>query len=146
MENADPSILAMLQEADAKIDFTSALALRRYDLAQAMLKDDPSRIGPDGRDTIALHLAVGKKNVDAVRWLLEHGIDVNAKRMMWGCNHTALHMTMEHGALDIARMLLDVGADPNVRDDKYDATALGWAEFFGRDKLAALIRARGGSK
>jgi ankyrin repeat protein len=146
MENADASILAMLQKAGAKIDFTGALALRRYDLAQAMLKDDPSRIGPDGRDTIALHLAVSKKNVEAVKWLLEHGVDVNAKRMMWGCNHTALHMTMEHGALDIARMLLDAGADPDIRDDKYDATALGWAEFFGRDEFAALIRARGGSK
>jgi ankyrin repeat protein len=146
MENAGPAVLAMLQEAGAKIDFTSALGLRRYDLAQAMLKDDPSRIGPDGRDTIALHLAVSKKNADAVRWLIEHGVDVNAKRMMWGCNHTALHMTMENGALDIARMLLDAGADPNVRDDKYDATALGWAEFFGRDEFAALIRARGGSK
>jgi ankyrin repeat protein len=146
MENAGPAVLAMLQEAGAKIDFTSALALRRYDLAQAMLKDDPSRIGPDGHDTITLHLAVSKKDLSAIKWLLEHGVDVNAKRMMWGCNHTALHMTMEHGALDIARMLLDAGADPNVRDDKYDATALGWAEFFGRDEFAALIRARGGSK
>jgi ankyrin repeat protein len=146
MDNADASILAMLQEAGAKIDFTSALALRRYDLAQAMLTDDPSRIGPDGRDTIALHLAVSKKDLGAIKWLLEHGVDVNAKRMIWGCNHTALHMTTENGALDIAQMLLDAGADPNIRDDKYDATALGWAEFFGRDEFAALIRARSGSK
>jgi len=146
MEHADASILAMLQEAGAKIDFTSALALRRYDLAQVMLKDDPWRIGPDGRDTITLHLAVTKKDLGAIKWLLEHGVDINAKRLMWGCNHTALHMTTENGALDIARMLLDAGADPNIRDDKYDATALGWAEFFGRDEFAALIRARGGSK
>jgi ankyrin repeat protein len=146
MENADPSILAMLQEAGAKIDLTSALALRRYDLAQAMLKDAPSRIGPDGHDTITLHLAVSKKDLGAIKWLLKHGVDVNAKRMMWGCNHTALQMTTENGALDIARMLLDAGADPNVRDDKYEATALGWAEFFGRDEFAALIRAHGGTK
>jgi ankyrin repeat protein len=146
MENADPSILTMLQEAGAKIDFTSALTLRRYDLAQVMLKDDPSRIGPDGRDTITLHLAVAKKDLGAIKWLLEHGVDVNAKRLMWGCNHTALHMTTENGALDIARILLDGGADPNIRDDKYEATALGWAEFFGRDEFAALIRARGGRK
>ena len=36
--------------------FTAALNLGRYDLAEAMLRDDPARIGPDGRDTIALHL------------------------------------------------------------------------------------------
>ena len=64
--------------------------------------------------------------------------------MMWDCNSTALHMTTESDAIDIARMLLDAGADPNVRDDKFNATALGWAEFFGRADLAELIRAKGG--
>ena len=63
---------------------------------------------------------------------------------MWDCNSTALHMTTESDAIDIARMLLDAGADPNVRDDKFNATALGWAEFFGRADLAELIRAKGG--
>ena len=28
-----------------------------------MLREDPSRIGADGRDTIALHLAVNKRNL-----------------------------------------------------------------------------------
>jgi len=53
-------------------------------------------------------------------------------------------MSIESGAIDIARMLLDAGADPDIRDDKYDATALGWAEFFGRTDLVELIRAKGG--
>jgi ankyrin repeat protein len=65
---------------------------------------------------------------------------------MWDCNHTALHMTVESDAIDIARLLLDAGADPNIRDDKYDATALGWADFFGRPELAALLREKGGVK
>jgi hypothetical protein len=30
------------------------------------------------------------------------------------------------------------------RDDRYDATALGWADFFGRSDFADLIRAKGG--
>lgn len=63
---------------------------------------------------------------------------------MWGCNHTALHMSIENGAIDIARLLLDAGADPNIRDDKFGATALGWAEFFGKADFAELIRAKGG--
>ena len=53
-------------------------------------------------------------------------------------------MTIESGALGIAQLLLDAGADPNVRDDKYRATALGWAEFFGRADFAGPIRAKGG--
>jgi ankyrin repeat protein len=110
-----------------------------------MLRDDPSRIGSDGADTIALHLAVSKNNLAALRWLLAHGVAVNAKRMMWDCNHTALHMSVEKGAIDIARLLLEAGADPNIRDDKVNATALGWADFFGRGDLVELIRANGGA-
>jgi ankyrin repeat protein len=109
-----------------------------------MLRDDPSRIGRDGGDTIALHVSVSQRNLTTIRWLLAHGIDVNAKRRMWDLNHTALHMTVESGAIEIARLLLDAGADPNVRDDRVHATALGWAEFFGRDEIADLIRGKGG--
>ena len=53
-------------------------------------------------------------------------------------------MTVESGAINIAQVLLDAGADPNIRDDKYDATALGWAEFFGRSDFAEIIRAKSG--
>jgi ankyrin repeat protein len=145
-ENADTAIVEMLIAAGARLDFLTALNLRRYDLAEAMLAEDPSRFGPDGRDTVALHLAVAKKNHDAVRWLIDHGVDVDAKRPMWDCNHTALHMTIENGDIALARMLLDAGADPNIRDDKYNATALGWADFFGREDFAKLVRERGGHK
>ena len=129
-ENADALIVNDLLAAGAKLDFLTAINLGRYGEAEAMLRDDYSRIGPDGRDTIALHLAVNKQNLTSVRWLIAHGVAVSAKRPMWDCNHTALHMTIENGAIEIARLLLDSGADPNVRDDKYGATALGWAELF----------------
>ena len=125
-------------------DLLTLVNMARYGEAEAMLRDDPSRIGPDGGDTIALHVAVSKRNLATIRWLLAHGIDVNAKRRMWDLNHTALHMTIESGAIEIARLLLDAGADPNVRDDRDHATALGWAEFFGRDEMAELIRGKGG--
>jgi ankyrin repeat protein len=46
----------------------------------------------------------------------------------------------------LARMLLDAGADPDIRDAKYAATALGWVDFFGRADFAKLVRERGGHK
>jgi ankyrin repeat protein len=143
-EGADDRVVSALLAAGTKLDFLTVVNTKRYRDAEAMLRDDPSRIGPDGADTIALHLAVHKRNLNTIRWLLAHGIDVNAKRSMWGLNHTALHMTIESGAIEIARLLLDAGADPNVRDDRYHATALGWAEFFGHGDMAELIRAKGG--
>jgi ankyrin repeat protein len=145
-ENSDPSIASVLLAAGSNLDFLTAVNLGRYTEAEAMLRDDPLRIGPDGRDTIALHLAVNKQNLATIRWLLAHGVDVNAKRLMWDCNHTALHMTIESGAIEIARLLLDAGADPNILDDKYNASALGWADFFGRSDFAELVRQKGGVK
>jgi ankyrin repeat protein len=143
-ERADAAIVAALLAAGAKLDLLTALNTGRRAEAEAMVRADPSRISPDGADTMALHLAVSKRDLESIRWLLAHGIAVNARRPMWDCNHTALHMTAESGAIDIARLLLDAGADPNIRDDKFNATALGWAEFFDRADLADLIRAGGG--
>jgi ankyrin repeat protein len=91
-----------------------------------------------------LHLSVNQKNAVAVRWLIAHGVDVNAKRHLWDCNQTALHMTAENGVIEIARMLLDAGADPNIHDDKYDATVLAWAEFRDQPQIAELVRECGG--
>lgn len=143
-EHADPAVISALAAAGAKLDLLTAINTSRLDEAEAMLHENPARIGPDGTDAIALHLAVSRNNLPALRWLLAHGVAVNAKRPIWDCSSTALHMTVESGAIDIARLLLDAGADPNIRDDKFDATALGWAEYFGRQDFAELIRARGG--
>jgi len=143
-EQADQTIISALLAAGAKLDFLTVIAAGHYDQAEAMWRAEPSRIGLDGADTIALHLAVNKRNLTAIRWLLAHGVAINAKRSMWDCNHTALHMTVESGALEIARLLLQAGADPNIRDDKYHATALGWSEFFGRKDFADLMRETGG--
>ena len=144
-EKADPSIMAVLERAGATLDLLTAVTLERYDLAERMLAEDPARIGPDGRDTIALHRLVAKRNAGGVRWLIERGVDVNAKRVLWDCNHTALHITTElkGGAIELTRLLLDAGADPNIRDDKYQATVLGWAEYCGQPQIADLLRQRG---
>ena len=142
-EHADPRVITMLEQAGARLDLRAALTLRRYDVAARMLTEDPARIGPGGRDTIALHVLVAKRDAEAVRWLIERGVDVNAKRVLWDCNQTALHVTAEHGALELARMLLDAGADPGIRDDKYQATVLGWAEWCGQPQISELLRQRG---
>jgi len=139
----DETMAALLIDAGARVDFIAAFSLKRYDLAEAMLREKPSRIGPAGEDTIALHVAVSKRDADAVRWLIDHRVDVNAKRVMWDCNHTALHMTAADGNVEIARMLLDAGADPTIHDDKYDNTPLGWAEFCEQPQIVKLLRERG---
>jgi ankyrin repeat protein len=52
-------------------------------------------------------------------------------------------VTAEHGLTTLAELLLDAGADPTIRDDKYDATVLAWAEYCDQPRIAELLRARG---
>ena len=137
---SDPAIVEMLTGAGATINLLGALGAGRYDLAESLLGEDPSCLGPDGEDTVTLHLMASRKKPDAVRWLIEHGVDVNAKRELWGCNHTALHVCCENGNAEIARILLDAGADPTIRDDKFDSDALGWAEYLKQPEVVQVIR------
>jgi hypothetical protein len=36
-------------------------------------------------------------------------------------------------------LLLDLGADPNVRDDRFNGTPLGWARHFERREMIDLL-------
>jgi ankyrin repeat protein len=79
----------------------------------------------------------------AVELLVDLGFDVNAKGRTdmpsdqpW---QTALHAAAGDGNLELARTLLRLGADPGIRDARFDATPLGWAQHFGRKALIDLL-------
>jgi uncharacterized protein len=50
-----------------------------------------------------------------------------------------LHVAAEFGQADAARLLLTSGADVFSRDAENDAIALGWAAFFGRPGVVAVL-------
>jgi ankyrin repeat protein len=79
----------------------------------------------------------------AVELLVELGFDVNARGRTdvpsdqpW---QTALHKAAEDGNLALARTLLRLGADPDLRDQRFDSTPLGWARYFGQPALIELL-------
>jgi ankyrin repeat protein len=79
----------------------------------------------------------------AVEILAGLGFDVNAKGRTdvpsdqpW---QTALHKAAEDGNLELARTLLRLGADPDVRDQRFDSTPLGWARYFGQQPIIELL-------
>jgi len=82
-------------------------------------------------------------NAAAVEILADLGFDVNAKGRTdvpsdqpW---QTALHKAAEDGNLELAQTLLRLGADPDIRDQRFDATPLGWARHFGQQELIDLL-------
>ncbi|MFI9381328.1 ankyrin repeat domain-containing protein [Kutzneria sp. NPDC052558] len=87
--------------------------------------------------------AAANGRLDAVRRLVELGFDVNALgrgdvpvEQPW-C--TALHQAAGDGDLAMAQLLLDLGADPSIRDSRFDATPLGWAEHESHPALITLL-------
>ena len=88
--------------------------------------------------------AASRRAWSAVPLLAELGWDVNARARVdfpmeqeW---ETALHEAAGAGEIDAARMLLELGADPGIRDARFHATPLGWAEHFGQQAMADYLR------
>lgn len=52
---------------------------------------------------------------------------------------TALHVAAMQGNLGLARSLISLGADPDLRDQRFDATPLGWARHFGQQPPIDLL-------
>jgi ankyrin repeat protein len=78
-------------------------------------------------------------DASAVKWLLDHGADPNARWAQWDADVTALHMAVWSGNVEVARLLLAAGADPRIRDSKHDGDAMSWAEHFGRVDIRRLL-------
>ena len=80
---------------------------------------------------------------DAVRLLVRRGFDVDARgrqdlpvEQPW---ETALHHAAGEGDVAMTELLLSLGAATDVLDERFHATPLGWARFFGRTETAALL-------
>ena len=90
---------------------------------QALVANDPSIAR---RDAVLMG-AVDFKHHSLARWLLAQGANPNA-RSGAPSRHTALHSAAWGGDLKMVQLLIDAGADPSIKDDQYEATAIGWAE------------------
>ena len=136
----EPDVVLRLLKAGAKVDATDALGGTPLLSATDARHDDPSRqlavlrtLVAAGADVdaynddqvTALHRAVRARSSAAVAFLLEHGVDVNARDKGRGSTplRRAVNNTGAGGtegrtdaALEIAGMLLQHGANPNDRD------------------------------
>jgi ankyrin repeat protein/catechol 2,3-dioxygenase-like lactoylglutathione lyase family enzyme len=93
---------------------------------RTLLATEPSLVRERAHGTTGLHRAV--KHVDAVRVLLEHGADPNARDE--GDNAYPLHFAGAFG-VDVVRVLLDAGADVHGYGDLHELEVIGWATCFG---------------
>jgi peptide-methionine (S)-S-oxide reductase len=125
----------------APVTLATALCLGRW--------DDVTRLASSTTDRgkqMAFVLASLRGKAEAVRRMIEIGIDVNAVSPDLYSHATPLHHAVCSGSLDAVRVLVEAGARLITRDTAYDGTPLDWAEHYG-DKpgypeIAAYLRER----
>ncbi|HEV8355654.1 MAG TPA: ankyrin repeat domain-containing protein [Gemmatimonadales bacterium] len=132
--------------ARGAMDLFTALALGEFDAAARLLGENPRLASEGGADFGVLHLMAKRGDAAAVRWLLAHGVDPNARWSHWGALLTPLHLAALGGHPEVARLLLEGGADPRIRDSMHDGDALGWAEFFKRPEIVRLLEEHGAKR
>jgi ankyrin repeat protein len=91
-----------------------------------------------------LHDAVKHGDLGSIKTLLENNRSLANARSETDARGTyPLHVAAEFGQAAAARLLLDYGADVSLLDAENDAMALGWAAFFGRPGVVAVLLGAG---
>jgi ankyrin repeat protein len=109
-----------------------------FDNSALMVLVESGRLTPDSLATILLRKADWHDH-DAIRWLLERGVDPN-RTTRWG--RTALHQAvLRDNAIETIALLLDHGGDPTIRGDARSAASI--AARRGRGDVLGLFEQRG---
>lgn len=138
------AIARRLLDAGATADAATFAALGDLEGLAGALDRDPGALDRTGRAGVTpLRAAAAHGRLAAVEWLLERGADPDATGRE---GITPLHAVAgaPSDAEAIARRLLAAGADPRRRDGAHDATPASWADFQGRERLAAVLREAAG--
>jgi ankyrin repeat protein len=100
-----------------------------------------ANVNSRGNCCMPLYLAAGEGRLEVVRYLLDHGADVNAREKF---GDTALSEAVFNGQLTAVKELLFRGAEVNAVSD--GGTALDIAIARNHIEIAALLKHHGGQK
>jgi Ankyrin repeats (many copies) len=120
-------------------DLVAALSLDDFEMAEQLVAASPDLIAAHGARSGALHMLSMRNDARGVRWLLEHGADVNGLWTQWGSEVTALHLAAGGGHVDTVRALLDAGASTTILDSRFEGDALGWARHFDMPEVIRML-------
>ena len=91
----------------------------------------------DANNERHLRLAAENNDIEAVRWLIANGADVNAKGGEY--DRTPLHEAADKNATQAAELLIKNGADVNAKGGEYDRTPLHEAAGKNATQAAELL-------
>lgn len=100
-------------------------------LVMPLLVERGARPNADPYRGTPLLWAAATGRLNAARWLLDNGAEINLRATFGGLSHgsdvTALHLAAQANRVAMVEFLLLRGADPAIEDALYHSTALGWA-------------------
>lgn len=127
---------AALVRHGAPVTLPSAAGLGRADLVRELLPASNALARHR-----ALAIAAQSGEVETTRLLLDAGEDPNRFNPQGTHGHTPpIHQAVWGGHLEVVRLLVERGARLDIRDTIYGGTPLGWAEYGGKDAIAAYLR------
>jgi ankyrin repeat protein len=121
------------------LDLVAALSLGDFDMAERLVRSNPDLVAAQGAASGALHVLSMRNDARGVRWLLDHGADVNGLWTQWESRVTALHLAAGGGHVETVRALLDAGANTTILDSRFEGDALGWARHFDMKEVIRIL-------
>ena len=114
-----------LVERGATLTLATALTLERW--------DDVARLAPASKPEekqFGLVLAALNGKAEALRRMIDFGVDVNKPSENLYSHATPLHHAVCSGSREAVEVLVDAGAKLHSVDTVWSATPLGWAEYY----------------
>jgi ankyrin repeat protein len=143
VERGHLEIARLLEEAGAPtselsdvVRFTSLCLAADESSARAMLDYDPDLFERAPKAMVLKAVNTGR--TEAVRLVLDLGFDPNYIDEV-----AALHPAAGHNRQEMVKLLLQRGASLCVREPYYDATPLGWVEFFDQAPMREMLLSEG---
>jgi ankyrin repeat protein len=143
--DSEQEMAQQLIDAGAPIELPAAIALNRPDIMMSLIARDPDQLKPGRRYGQLIVQAAEHASGDVVRFLLEHGANPNVladpdAAIDSTTGYTALHGAAFQGNLSAVEVLLAYGANVRLREQKYGATALGWALYAKKSDVFARLQ------
>jgi ankyrin repeat protein len=148
LANGQPAAAAYLVSRGAPLDFVGAAGLGRVDVLTRFFDSgaQPGEPVTNAQVLEGFSLACAYGREDAVRFFLDHGIDVDAELRGHGEGHTGLHVAAFHGHLGVVDTLLKRGARVDAIAKRWPTPPLLWAltgwtrkPSTGRERYYAVV-------
>ncbi len=126
--NSNFAAAGHLVKRGAALTLSTALCLGRWDEVTRLAQTANAK-----EKQFSFILAALKGKAEAVRRMIDLGVDLNRPSENLYSHATALHHAVCSGSLETVKILVEAGARLDAKDTAWDGTPLDWAEYYIRN-------------